>query len=198
MQNQNRFYEFANFRIDVAKHRLLKDGEPLTVTPKAVEILLLLAQNSGRIVEKDELMAAIWPDTIVEESNLTQTVYVLRKVLGQDASGEKFIQTIPKRGYRFLHELRAVADESVGIIEHQTESHTVIGRENLNPAEPAPRPDAHGPKDRSLVTRSRVALQFILPLGAAILVTTLFFVYWNYKSSSRDKRPSIRAIAVLP
>ena len=105
MQNQNRFYEFANFRIDVAKHRLLKDGEPLPVTPKAVEILLLLAQNSGRIVEKDELMAAIWPDTVVEESNLTQTVYVLRKILGQDASGEKFIQTIPKRGYRFLHEL---------------------------------------------------------------------------------------------
>src|SRR5206468_12345953 len=73
-----------------------------------------------------------------------------------------------------------------------------IGRENLNPAEPAPQPDAHGPKDRSLVSRSRVALQFILPLGAALLVTTLFFVYWNYKSSSRDKRPSIRAIAVLP
>ena len=136
MQNQNRFYEFANFRIDVAKHRLLRDGEPLPVTPKAVEILLLLAQNSGRIVEKDELMAAIWPDTIVEESNLTQTVYVLRKILGQDASGEKFIQTIPKRGYRFLHELRAVADESDLIVKHQTSSCTGIGEE-VNPAEQA-------------------------------------------------------------
>src|SRR5438045_5107077 len=128
MQNQKRFYEFANFRIDVAKHRLLKDGEPLPVTPKAVEILLLLAQNSGRVVEKDELMSAIWPDTVVEESNLTQTVYVLRKVLGQDANGEKFIQTIPKRGYRFLHELRAVAEETVQTIERRTTSPTVIGQ----------------------------------------------------------------------
>ena len=197
MQNQNRFYEFANFRIDVAKHRLLKDGEPLPVTPKAVEILLLLAQNSGRIVEKDELMAAIWPDTVVEESNLTQTVYVLRKILGQDASGEKFIQTIPKRGYRFLHELRAVADESDLIVKHQTTSRTDI-REEVNPAEQALLPQGHGPKHRSLEPRIRIALRFMLPLSAAVLVTTLIFFYWNHKSSSRENRPSIRSIAVLP
>lgn len=204
MQNQNRFYEFANFRIDVAKHRLLKDGNPLPVTPKAVEILLLLAHNSGRVVEKDELMAAIWPDTVVEESNLTQTVYVLRKVLGQDANGEKFIQTIPKRGYRFLHELRAVPEEIVPTIAQRTTSPpvpavpTVIAHEKLDPARQAPLPETHGPQDRSLASRSRVALRFILPLAAAVLALSLFFVYWNYKSSSRDKRPSIRAIAVLP
>src|SRR5438046_3283161 len=176
MQNQNRFYEFANFRIDVAKHRLLKDGEPLPVTPKAVEILLLLAQNSGRIVEKDELMAAIWPDTIVEESNLTQTVYVLRKVLGQDASGEKFIQTIPKRGYRFLHELRAVADESDLIVKHQTSSRTGSGEE-VNHAEQARLPQGHRPKDRSLEPRIRIALQFLTLLSSTILVKPLYSYY---------------------
>jgi DNA-binding winged helix-turn-helix (wHTH) protein/TolB-like protein/Flp pilus assembly protein TadD len=196
MEKQNRFYEFANFRIDIAKHRLLKDGELLPVTPKAVEILLLLAQNSGRIVEKDELMAAIWPDTIVEESNLTQTVYVLRKILGQDANGEKFIQTIPKRGYRFLHELRVVPDESDLSIEHRTQSPMVIRQPALTPAEEMALPETLGANERNSHRRLRVGWRFLLPLSAAALVTTLFFLYWNHKSS--ESRTSIHSIAVLP
>jgi TolB-like protein/DNA-binding winged helix-turn-helix (wHTH) protein/lipoprotein NlpI len=196
MQNQKRFYEFANFRIDVAKQRILKDGEPLPITPKAVEILLLLAENSGRVVEKDELMAAIWPDTIVEESNLTQTVYVLRKVLGPDASGEKFIETIPKRGYRFMHELRVVTDETDRIVEHRTTSRTVSDQAVLNRAPQAAESQAAQARSRERPTR--VAFQFMLPFSAAVLVTTLFFFYWNYKGSPVENRHSIRSIAVLP
>jgi len=196
MQNQNRFYEFANFRIDVAKNRLLKDGEPLAVTPKAIEILLFLAQNSGRVVEKDELMAAIWPDTVVEESNLTQTIYVLRKVLGQDASGDGFIQTVPKRGYRFVHELRAVADERDRAVQQRTTSPALISRTELKGVAPALTPQAS--PDRLLKSRSRLALQFILPVTAGVLVTALFFFYWNHKGSSNQNRRAIHAIAVLP
>jgi WD40 repeat protein/DNA-binding winged helix-turn-helix (wHTH) protein len=95
------FYEFAGFRLDMAKRILIRQGEPVALAPKVFDTLLFLVQNSGRILEKDELMRSLWPDSFVEEGNLSQNIFVLRKILGNDQNGN-LIQTIPRRGYRFV------------------------------------------------------------------------------------------------
>jgi DNA-binding winged helix-turn-helix (wHTH) protein/Tol biopolymer transport system component len=95
------FYEFENFRLDSEEKVLLRNGQPVSLTQKAFETLLFMAQNSGRILEKDELMKAVWPDSFVEENNLSQNIFTLRRVLGDDRNGHSFIQTIPRRGFRF-------------------------------------------------------------------------------------------------
>jgi Tol biopolymer transport system component/DNA-binding winged helix-turn-helix (wHTH) protein len=97
------FYEFSEFRLDTKKLRLLKAEEIISLTPKEFELLLLLIKNAGKVLEKDELMEAIWGDTFVEEATLTRNISWLRKKLAVNSTKEvKFIETIPKRGYRFL------------------------------------------------------------------------------------------------
>ncbi len=100
-----RFYEFDRFRIDLIERVLLCDGEMVPLTQKAFDVLLALVEERGRIVEKEELMQRVWPDSFVEEGNLTQNIYTLRKVLGQMADGENYIETVPRRGYRFAAEV---------------------------------------------------------------------------------------------
>src|SRR5436190_6395278 len=100
-------YAFGEFRVDV-QNRMLRRGEgSIALTPKAFELLLLLIQHSGEVVSKDELMQTIWPDSFVEESNLTQTVFMLRKALGE-TSTQRYILTVQGRGYRFAPEVKAV------------------------------------------------------------------------------------------
>jgi TolB-like protein/DNA-binding winged helix-turn-helix (wHTH) protein/Tfp pilus assembly protein PilF len=104
----NRLYEFGEFRLD-AQQRLLRRGEELiSLTPKAFEMLLVLVESDGRIVTKDQLMKAVWSDSFVEESNLTQTVFMLRKAMGETAE-QRYILTIPGRGYRFAAQVKQSA-----------------------------------------------------------------------------------------
>ncbi len=93
---------FGPFRLDPRERLLLRDGRPVALTPKAFDLLVHLVQRPGNLVEKHELMAAIWPDTVVEETNLAYNVSALRKALGEGQDGEQFIQTVPTRGYRFV------------------------------------------------------------------------------------------------
>src|SRR5256714_10529780 len=104
-----RYYEFGPFRLDASDRLLLRGGELGPLKPKVVATLLLLVENSGRVVGKDELLGALWPDSFVEESNLTQNIYVLRKALG--AGEPPFIETIPKRGYRFAAAVKELTDD---------------------------------------------------------------------------------------
>src|SRR5437016_5387176 len=94
--------EFGELRINLAERPLTRHGQPLTITPKAYALLLYLVQNRGRVVEKDELMKAVWSESFVEESNLSQNIFVLRRILGDDQNGNCFIQTVPRRGYKFV------------------------------------------------------------------------------------------------
>jgi DNA-binding winged helix-turn-helix (wHTH) protein len=102
------FYEFAGFRLDVAKRILIRQGEPVALAPKVFDTLLFLVQNSGQILEKDVLMRSLWPDSFVEEGNLSQNIFVLRKVLGNARNGNNLIQTIPRRGYRFVATVKQI------------------------------------------------------------------------------------------
>lgn len=95
------FYEFGPFSIDPEERHLLRDGQPVRLTPKAFETLLVLVENRGRIIEKEELMKRVWPDAFVEEGGLTRNISTLRKALDKNTS-QQYIQTIPRRGYRFM------------------------------------------------------------------------------------------------
>ncbi|HEY0658476.1 MAG TPA: winged helix-turn-helix domain-containing protein, partial [Pyrinomonadaceae bacterium] len=86
------YYDFFDFRLDVEKQQLLKNGEPVQLTHKAFQILLLLVQNSGQITKKEDIFAELWSDSFVEDGNLTQQIYVLRKVLGQTPNGQSYIE----------------------------------------------------------------------------------------------------------
>lgn len=99
-------YEFGNFRFDALRRRLEQtDGTILHLPPKAIEILQILIEHCGEIVEKNDLMEIVWANSFVEESNLTQTIYLLRKAMGENAAGQNYIQTLPKRGYRFVGDI---------------------------------------------------------------------------------------------
>jgi len=102
-------YEFGPFRLDSAARLLFRDQEHLAITPKVLETLLFLVENAGRVVTKDELMAALWPDTVVEESNLTQSIFTLRRTLGESAADHRYVATVPGQGYTFVAPVRQVA-----------------------------------------------------------------------------------------
>lgn len=109
-------YEFESFRVDPARRRLFRDGCAVPLTSKSFDILLTLVENSGRTVEKDELMERVWADTFVEEGNLNRNISTLRKVLGDDGHEQRFIRTIPKHGYRFTAPVREVTAEDPGVL----------------------------------------------------------------------------------
>src|SRR5882724_11429953 len=105
----NGLYEFGSFRLDAAKRLLTRAGESVTLAPKTFDLLLLLAESQGRALTKAELMQALWPDTFVEEANLSFQMSALRKALGED--GTEWIETVPKHGYRFTAVVTKVASD---------------------------------------------------------------------------------------
>src|SRR5260370_16894812 len=107
-------YEFGRFRLHAAQRILLNSGEPVALTPKGLDTLLLLVQSGGRILEKDELMKTLWPGSFVEEGNLSQNIFILRKLLGDDHNGDSLIQTIPRRGYRFVASVKEIDATTLG------------------------------------------------------------------------------------
>ncbi len=110
------FYEVGSFRLDPCAPLLLRDGHPVALTLKALETLLYLVEHRGRVVSREELIEAVWPDVAVEENNLSVNVSAVRKVLGERQDGEKYIETVPRRGYRFTATVRDVAVESAELI----------------------------------------------------------------------------------
>ena len=110
-KNQERvFFEFGPFRLDVRERLLRRDGELVPLTPKLFDILLVLILNNGHILTKDEMMRLVWPDAMVEESNLSRNVSSLRKALGEKPAEDPYIETIPWRGYRFVAELKEIRE----------------------------------------------------------------------------------------
>ena len=120
------FFEFGQFRLDVERTRLIRDGEIVSLPPKAVSLLLILLQHAGRAVEKEELIETIWPDTVVEDSNLTQTIHLLRKAIGKYQDSDIFIETLPRFGYRLIADVR----------EFLSEGEELLGRRTLDPVDP--------------------------------------------------------------
>jgi DNA-binding winged helix-turn-helix (wHTH) protein/Tol biopolymer transport system component len=140
LKRERQLFEFGPFRIDPSHRLLLREDRPVPLQPKAFEILLVLVENSEKVVSKDDLMKAVWPDTFVEESNLTQHIFVLRKTLGDAVEEKRYIVTVPGRGYQFAGNVRVVDDEksSAGeedtlVVERHTRSQMVIEGAGLPP-----------------------------------------------------------------
>src|SRR5262245_29441623 len=105
-QQTQRFYEFGPFRLIPDEYLLLRAGQRVSLPPKAFETLLALVESHARILEKGELLKRVWPDTFVEEVSLSKNIWALRKALGDEEGGQSYIETLPRRGYRFLAEVR--------------------------------------------------------------------------------------------
>lgn len=104
-------YEFDRFRLDAPHRMLYENNQPVQLAPKVVETLIALVERRGEVVSKDELMARLWKDSFVEESNLTQNIYLLRKTLGKGAGGRDLIESFRRRGYRFNGQIKEVQAE---------------------------------------------------------------------------------------
>lgn len=125
-------FEFGDFLLDAKEKNLLRGGKPLQITPKAFQLLLVLIEKHGRLVEKDELMNAVWADSFVEEANLAFTVGLLRKALSDNAQEPRFIETVPKRGYRFIADVKRIKTEEEISDEHEINKDRSTSSEDKN------------------------------------------------------------------
>lgn len=111
-QADSLLYRFGPYSLDVRERVLTREGSVVPITPKAFETLLALVRNGGHVVTKDDLMKAVWPDAFVEEANLTQNIFALRRILGENrekTAEPQYIETVPRRGYRFVAPLRTIS-----------------------------------------------------------------------------------------
>ena len=115
-QQAKEFYEFGPFRVDPEKEVLLRAGQPVQLTPKTFQILLVLVRHHKEVVTKDDLMKAVWPDTFVEEANLSRNIFMLRKALGETPQDHQYVLTVPGRGYRFAETVRRVPEQRLNIV----------------------------------------------------------------------------------
>ena len=113
-------YEFGPYQLDPNKRILTREGEGIQLTPKATEILIMLVKHAGQLVEKDELLKEVWPDTFVEEANLSQNIFMLRRAFGDDRAEPRYIETVARRGYRFLAAVKAVPQLGRGALPLQS------------------------------------------------------------------------------
>ena len=109
-------YEFGPFRVDPVKETLLRAGESIPLTPKTFQILLVLVRHSNEVVTKEDLMKTVWPDTFVEEANLSRNIFMLRKALGERPQDHRYVVTVPGRGYRLAENVQLVPDEELTIV----------------------------------------------------------------------------------
>jgi DNA-binding winged helix-turn-helix (wHTH) protein/TolB-like protein/Flp pilus assembly protein TadD len=189
------FYEFDSFRLDPVRRVLLRDGEPVALKPKAFETLLALVERHGEVVEKHDLITRVWPDSFVEESNLTQHISLVRKALGESPQERRYIGTIPGRGYQFVAAVQELMDEPDGAPQTATEAppptetqtdDTADGRHTTTTHVPVALPARHWRPRTPLL-----AACLLLAVAAALLL------YFRFTQHSAAGQP-IRTLAVLP
>src|SRR5262245_56139220 len=176
----NQLYEFGPFRLDADERLLMRDGRITPLPPKVFDTLLVLVENSGRVVSKDELMQSLWPNTFVEESNLTQNISQLRRALGDGAAEAQYIETIPKRGYRFVAGVQPLAvngvstEEAIAVNGHaQVAAEAglqLVGREQTPPL------DAEVATEKP-VRKRFLAVAALIGSGLAIVVFALVIAH---------------------
>ncbi len=184
-----RIFEFGPFRLDTGERVLLRDGKPEQLPPKAIEVLLVLVERSGHIVEKDELMKRVWADSFVEEGNLKVTVSVLRKALEPDRGDRQFIETVSRRGYRFVASVKELPGDSKELVVREQTTATITIEENEDSAELE-----RGKVLAAAKRESRVSLQVAI---ACVAVTGLAIVLYLWINRAAP-RPEMKSIVVLP
>jgi DNA-binding winged helix-turn-helix (wHTH) protein/TolB-like protein len=190
-------YEFGKFRFDPANHLLLSNAVPVSLTPKAFEVLLVLVQNGSRLTTKEELMRKVWPDSFVEEANLTVNISALRKLLGETDQGKPYIDTVPKKGYRFVAAVTEVQEGALNALSPFEERFQDSGPPSTEPSDTtslniSPLPQSPAKKSSWLL------------LGIPMLGLLLFIVigvgYFAYRDRPNRMHSSEQPhrLAVLP
>ena len=192
-------YLFKSFRLNVSERRLLRDNSPVSLTPKAFDVLAMLVEQNGHLVEKDELLKHVWADSFVEEANIARIIHTLRRTLGEDENGNKFIETVATKGYRFVAEVtedRGTAEQPANKLENLP-AVEVDFPDTIDIDEDV-KTDAQIP----LVTlpveskpRTRVVLFSVGFLTAVSLILLLSF---NFRFGSAPASGAVKSIAVLP
>jgi DNA-binding winged helix-turn-helix (wHTH) protein/TolB-like protein len=185
-------YEFCRFRFDPKNHLLQCDGAPVPLTPKSFEILLVLVQNGSRLTTKEELMRRIWPDSFVEDANLTVNISALRRQLGEAPDGQQYIETVPKKGYRFAVPVTELPDDSIAVPTPQRHVETESMPEDASISDGLPTQRI----GKELSARRRLR-SLILSLIVVILVALSYMAYRNRTAPARQPHPPLR-LAILP
>jgi len=202
-------YEFGPFRLDPTERLLLRDGHPIPVTPKAFDLLMVLVQRSGHLIEKRDLLEAVWPSSFVEEGNLCVTVHALRKAFGSDHRDNTYIETVSKRGYRFAAEVRlieyapsvpalATSRVSVNLPALRLPMNTLaaVSPTSANPEQPPVLP-THGKQRLHWNNRS------LLLLAVVPIIATGTFLWMKISSSNQpaatvSQNALAHSLAILP
>ncbi|HEX4947726.1 MAG TPA: tetratricopeptide repeat protein [Blastocatellia bacterium] len=192
------FYEFDTFTLDVTERMLLHEGRVVSLTPKVFDLLLALVEHHGSLISKDELLQTIWPDSIVEEGSLNRNISTLRKALGELPHEAKYIETVPKRGYRFVAEVRERCETSDRPLEpYQNVPFPLKAQpQEVAVADPvvAETKAAHVEKTRRLPRARLVAVVVVFALIASVAG---YFLYARF-SAANEPPPGIITLAVLP
>jgi TolB-like protein/DNA-binding winged helix-turn-helix (wHTH) protein/Flp pilus assembly protein TadD len=187
--SESRIYEFEEFRLDAKSRRLFRHagGELVPLAPKAVELLLFLVQNAGRMLSKEELLDAVWENSFVEEANLSQTIFVLRKTLGENTKNPRFILTAPNRGYQFIASVKEVIADDEILEESFLSNNNPLKIQNSKS-----KVEHSNPKSKIQNPKSA------LFAAAALILLIGFGVYWFYPAAKPATVSEIKTIAVLP
>lgn len=189
---QRNIYEFGGFRVDSVKRLLTQgDGEIVSLTPKVFELLLYLVQNCGKVIEKEELMREIWTDTIVEESNLSQNISILRRELGEKRGEHQFIVTVPGRGYKFVAEVTKY--EEKGSKGEQEKFIPDIAENQISDL----KNESESDKDLKPKTKNQNRKIYAF-IGFVLLIAVSATLYFWKKSNNSGSVSSITSIAILP
>ena len=184
LQKSGYLYEFGPFVLDTSQHLLSRGGSPVPLSPKTYDMLVVLVENSGRMLTKDELMKALWPDSFVEESNLTQQISMIRKALGESAGEDRYIVTIPGRGYRFAAETKTLPVEPAPAVPDPPGLNIPVTDERPAAAVPA------------VTTTSRQILRILLAVVVIGLAILGIEYYRHQRATARLAKP--RSLAILP
>ncbi|MFL6276066.1 MAG: TPR end-of-group domain-containing protein [Blastocatellia bacterium] len=217
-QPTQRVYEFGAFRLDAVKRLLWRANEPVALTSKSFETLLALVESRGEILDKEALLNRVWPDTVVEEKNLTINISALRKALGESPQEHRYIVTVPGRGYRFVAEVRDVTDGGTELMVQQSKVRVVVEEEEEETrgrGDTATRGEkvkghhhffsfAASPRRRVAASSSRPVARLVMA-AALLAVLVVAVVYWwrrdrhEAASNLAGGRPAaIKSLAVLP
>jgi TolB-like protein/DNA-binding winged helix-turn-helix (wHTH) protein/Tfp pilus assembly protein PilF len=189
----HQIYEFGPYRLDAAERLLMRDGEAVPLQPKVFDLLLALVERHGHLLEKDELMKLVWPDVVVEEANLSTNISILRRTLGEDGNGRRFIETVPRRGYRFVAPVRNGQKMTVepGIAEIAQAPNAQQETPVSAATEEAPARGA----GRWAPGRPRLAVSLAVLLLLGVIGAVIF---WSQKRRSDAPTDQIRSLAVIP
>lgn len=204
---ERRLYEFGPFLLDPEERLLLRDGKPVALTPKALETLIVLVKRSGHLVEKDFLLKEVWPGTFVEESNLSQNIFTLRKILGQSKDGQQYIETVPRHGFRFLAcvteargegpERRPEALNLEPTAANKNEATKQVLQQNIIPVSVAT------DERRSRKSFARQVLVILVAVSLLVGVAFALLSLWTARKNSQVVNSlasplAIKSVAVLP